>query len=92
MQEKMSLGPFVNLRSAIESLLQWAHPPSMHKQLDELLARNVRCNMSKNAVRSWARGAQGRDTWLTHAVWNADVELVAILIYYGADPLQKYYA
>ncbi len=36
-------------------------------------------------MRSWACGAEGRNTWLTNAVRNADVEVVAILMYYGAD-------
>jgi hypothetical protein len=64
----------------------------MYKQLDELLASHIRANMSRDAVRSWAYGSQGRNTWLTHAVRNADVELVALLMYYGADPLQRCYA
>jgi hypothetical protein len=88
----MSLGQLTRLGLAVVSLLEMSHTPSMHKQLNELLVSHIRGDLSRDAMRSWTYGSEGRNTWLTHAVRNADVEIVAILMYCGADPLQKCYA
>ncbi len=57
--------------------------------LDALLAEYENTRELSIALHSYRRSEEMRHTWLTEAVGSQEMEIIAILLYYGADPHQK---
>ena len=73
------------IRIRIESLIEkndlWA--------LDCFLQKHVHFGHDDLLTATWKTGQEGKHTWLTDAVSNGLWEIVAILLFYGADPHQN---
>jgi hypothetical protein len=72
--------------------LKTAYDPATVEELDALLSEHPDPDIVWQAMHAWQRNAEtpGTNTWLTHAVTEAHIEAIAVLLYHGADPLQQY--
>ena len=74
----------LHTKSIIESLIEkndlWA--------LDCFLQKHVHFGNDYLLTATWKTGQEGKHTWLTDAVSKGLWEIVAILLFYGADPRQ----
>jgi hypothetical protein len=61
------------------------------EQLDALLAEHPLPDKVWQAMHAWPRNGEtpGTKTWPTHAVTEGHIEAITVLLYYGADPLQR---
>ncbi len=71
----------------VESLLKQAY--LKEDSLDAFLAGYANTRELSRALHSWMRSKQMCHTWLTEAVASQRFEIIAILLYYGADPQQR---
>ncbi len=89
--------PLTHLCGQIDVLmhsLKTAYDPATIEELDALLSEHPKPDIVWKAMHAWPRNLnaaepQGTNTWLTHAVTEAHIEAIAVLMYYGADPLQR---
>jgi hypothetical protein len=75
------------IRDQVESLLKQYY--FKEDSLDAFLARYENSRELYGALHSWMRSKEMRHTWLTEAVTSQSCEIIAILLYYGADPQQR---
>ena len=75
------------LHHTIETLLSRSYASDTQERLDNLLKAQPPARLAK-AMRSWATGEENKNTWLTNAVHSRNFEIVAILLYHGADAHQ----
>ena len=81
------LWQMVQLRDKVEALLKRGGHSENRDQLDELLIQQPRALLAE-ALHSFATGEDQKNTWLTNAVRKRQFEIVAILLYHGADAHQ----
>jgi hypothetical protein len=81
------LWQMVQLRDKVEALLKRGGHSENRDQLDELLIQQPRALVAE-ALHSFATGEDQKNTWLTNAVRKRQFEIVAILLYHGADAHQ----
>ena len=85
--------PLTHLCAQIDVLmhsLKTAYDPATIEELDALLSEHPKPDIVWQAMHAWPRNAAeapGTNPWLTHAVTEAHIEAIAVLLYHGADPL-----
>jgi hypothetical protein len=75
-----------NLVKTVEWILSSYLPPERLDDVLHFFRERNHSDMLQAVMNGWVRGKEGRHTWLTEAVHDTKFEIVAILLFYGADP------